>query len=254
MVTLEDPCIGIKQNFTKTCKLTFRCSKFDAAMRSKCQTKIPNSEAESQNISGSDHRRSSSCNKNICFFCDLPVEKSKNPLHLVQSFHLDQRVSCARILSDTFLQAKLQLGDMIAQDALYRAACLLKLYRNAYSAQLEGHFTDKQRQIHGIAFSQLVSFMEEAVLTSVGTIPVFNLSELVKLYFQYLKDIGLTPDFRIHSTQFKNRILSQFEDISEHNEGKEVIFLCRCFGIYIYKDQLLQISTAMGNKAIETYG
>ena len=42
----------------------------------------------------------------------------KNILHLVQSFRLDQRMRrCAHILNDSLLHAKLQGGDLIAQDA-----------------------------------------------------------------------------------------------------------------------------------------
>ena len=78
-----------------------------------------------------------------CFLCHLPA-KSDNPLYLVQSLRLDQRVRrCANILKDIFLFAKLQSGDLIAQDAVYHRACLNKLYKTASSLQLEGHFTDR---------------------------------------------------------------------------------------------------------------
>ena len=218
-----------KVKFFKTCKLKFGKSKLEAALKSEDQGKATNSDVKSPNVrTGSERRRSSSFDKDICFFCDLPGVGSKNPLHFVQSFRLDQRVRrCARILSDTILQGKLKMGDMIAQDVKYHTSCLLKLYRNASSAQLEGHFSDKQRQIHGIAVSQLVSFIEETVLIATDTIPVLKLSDLVKLYYQYLKDLCLTPYTRIHTTRFKNRILSQFEDISAHNEEKEVILVLR---------------------------
>ena len=65
--------------------------------------------------------------------------------------------------------------------------------------------------------------IKEAVSSDV--IPVMILSDLIKIYCQYLKDLGMTVEKRIHSTRFKNRILAQFDDISPHNEGKEVVLI-----------------------------
>ena len=110
------------------------------------------------------------------YFCDMPEDK-KNPLHLVQSFHLDQRVQrYAKILDDTILYAKLQQRDMIALDALYRRKYLLDPYRTANAKQPEGYYTYVERQPHGIAFSEIISFVEEAFNTSVDAVPLFNLT------------------------------------------------------------------------------
>ena len=155
---------------------------------------------------------------------ELPGEKS--PLHAVHSFRLDQRVRrCARILDDSLLHAKLQCGDMIAQDAMYHRGCLSNLYRNASSVQLEGHYTDQERRLHGIAFSELISFIEETVTSSQDRIPIFKLSDLRKLYCRHLEHLGILLETRVHSTRLKNRTLSQFEDMSAHKEGKEVILM-----------------------------
>ena len=61
-------------------------------------------------------------------------------------------------------------------------------------------FTEKERQIHGIAFSELISFMEKTVVSSTDVILVFKLSDLVKIYYDNLKDLGHTLETRIHST------------------------------------------------------
>ena len=37
--------------------------------------------------------------------------------------------------------------------------------------------------------------------------------------------LGITLETRIHSTRFKKRIFSQFEDMSDYNEGREVILV-----------------------------
>ena len=65
------------------------------------------------------------------FLCDEP-ENEKSPLNLVQSFRLDQRVRrFAHILNDSLLHAKLQGGDLIAQDVKNHRYCLTNLYRKA---------------------------------------------------------------------------------------------------------------------------
>ena len=56
-------------------------------------------------------------------------------------------------------------------------------------------------------------------------IPVMKLSDLVKVYRQFLEELGVSIEKRIHSTRLKNRILAQFDDISSHNEGKEVLLV-----------------------------
>ena len=62
-----------------------------------------------------------------CFLCDLS-EKSDNPLHLVQSLRLDQRVRrCENMLKDSSLYAKLQNRDLIAQNTMYH--CVSYSYR-----------------------------------------------------------------------------------------------------------------------------
>ena len=147
-----------------------------------------------------------------------------NPLYLVQSFRLDQRVRrCAKILDDTVLYAKLQNGDMIAQDEMYRRPCLLDLYRKASTSQLEGHYSDKERQLHGIAFSEIVAFLETSCISVEDEIPVFRLSDLNKFYCERLEELGLKLEVRVHSSRLKNRILSQFDDLTSYNEGREAL-------------------------------
>ena len=54
-------------------------------------------------------------------------------------------------------------------------------------------------------------------------IPVFKLSDLVKMYVDNLEKMGLHLGTRVHSTRFKIRLLSQFSDLTAHNSKKEVI-------------------------------
>ena len=127
------------------------------------------------------------------------------------------------MLKDSSLYAKLQNRDLIAQNTMYHCVCLNKLYKTASSLQLDGHFTDRERKLHGIAFGEIISFIEEIVINATDTIPAFKLSDLIKLYDAHLKDLGITLETKTHNTGFKNSLLSQFENLPAHNEGKEVI-------------------------------
>ena len=50
----------------------------------------------------------------------------------------------------------------------------------------------------------------------------------VNQYSVQLKELGLHIETRIYSTQFKLRLLSQFEDMSTYNDKKEVILAFNC--------------------------
>ena len=80
--------------------------------------------------------------------------------------------------------------------------------------QLEGHFTNDERKLHCIDFGRAISFIEEALLNTTDTIPVFTLSDLIKHYNSSLQDLGLTFQTRIHSTRFKQRLLADIADIA----------------------------------------
>ena len=91
---------------------------------------------------------------------------------------------------------------------------MIDLYKRANAAQLHGSFTESERQLHGIAFSELVTYIEEMVTPSFDKKFVFKLSDLIKLYSQSLETLGITLQNKIHSTRLKNRILSQFQDMN----------------------------------------
>ena len=161
-----------------------------------------------------------------CFFCNEPSSTEKGSLHLVQSYRLDQRVRrCANLLEDSILYAKLQNGDMIAQDAMYHRDCLSNLYRKESNKQLGGHYSEQQRKLSGIAFGEIVAFIEETLLTSTNEISTFKLSDLIRLYTAHLAKLGVTMETREHSTRFKKRLLAQFEDLTAYNDKKEVILV-----------------------------
>ena len=116
---------------------------------------------------------------------------------------------------------------MVNQEAKYHNDYLIDLYKRANAAQLHGSFTESERQLHGngIAFSELVTYIEEMVTHSSDTNFFFKLSDLTKLYSQSLETLEITLQNRIHSTRLKNRILSQFPDMNCFPDGREVIMV-----------------------------
>ena len=102
----------------------------------------------------------SSTSDNKCFFCELG--KDTGDLRKASTFKVDERVrKCAHILEDTLLLGKLSSGDMIAQDAVYHINCLSTLYRKAEKAHLMDETDNTERQLHGIALAELVSYIDE---------------------------------------------------------------------------------------------
>ena len=58
------------------------------------------------------------------------------------------------------LIAKLSAGDMISQEAVDHAKCLVSLYNKAERTK-ESAMDKDEKRIHGIALAQLVAYIEE---------------------------------------------------------------------------------------------
>ena len=89
--------------------------------------------------------------------------------------------------------------------------------------QLDGNYSDSERQLHGIAFSELVAFIEETTMYSSDKKSLFKLSQLNKLYCDRLRELGVEVVGRIHSTRLKNRILSKFPGMNSYPDGREIL-------------------------------
>ena len=113
------------------------------------------------------------------FFC----ASSSETLHEASTFNIDTRVhECAHQLQDKVLIAKLSAGDMISQEAVYHAKCLVALYNKAERSK-QSTINGNEKRIQGIALAQLVAFIEETRSDTKGSAPtVFRLAELTDIY------------------------------------------------------------------------
>ena len=83
-------------------------------------------------------------------------------------------------------------------------------YCTLQTKQLEGHYAVSERQLHGIALSEIISFIEENTMESINNILLFKLSDLTKTYAEALENVGYHVDCKIHSTRPKNRTFAKF--------------------------------------------
>ncbi|CAG2252228.1 unnamed protein product [Mytilus edulis] len=80
----------------------------------------------------------------------------------------------------------------------------------------------KERQIHGIAFSELVSYINETRSCD-ETISVYKLSDLCKLYTERITCLGADVSSRVNSSRLKDRIVSNFQDLDAFKQGRKNI-------------------------------
>ena len=114
-----------------------------------------------------------------CFFCNLGV--SIGTLHSCQTLQIDKRVrKIAEEMCDKKLLAQLSEGDMVATEAKYHRICLITLYNRYRDHNLKkSEESSELEMIHGIAFSEVVTFVEDTISNSdEDTVPVFKLQDL----------------------------------------------------------------------------
>ena len=83
------------------------------------------------------------------------------------------------LLEDTELLAKLSTADMVTLEAKYHTKCLVSLYNRARKVKGD-RCTDEMKTVSGIAFAELVMFIEEQI--DEERAPVFKFSDLSQLY------------------------------------------------------------------------
>ena len=157
--------------------------------------------------------------KSCCFFCN----NASGTLHKVSTFNMDAKVrACALQLEDSALLAKLSSGDMISQDAVYHASCLVALYNKARSSS-DTNDNQDSKVLKGIALAQLIEYIEGTRAETVDTVPIFKLADLTKMYSDRMQQLGEDCSSRVNSTHLKNRILANVPGIQAHTQGKDVM-------------------------------
>jgi len=226
---VEAALLANNARYHKTCTLRYNKTKLDRA--EKRHQKIGEDdevqEAGDRKRKRSLSRPSSTESKQRevkCFFCGEAAGSAL--LHEAATFQLDSRVrSCAMILGDMDLQTKLNAGDMVAQDAKYHRNCLVNLYNRVRKIKemSSKSSNDEQALVEGLAFAQLVVFIEEA-LAEGETAPVFKLADLAQLYASRMEQmLGVKYDRRVHTTRLKQRLLSHFPNMCAQHHGRDVL-------------------------------
>ncbi|KAG0696016.1 hypothetical protein GWK47_026669 [Chionoecetes opilio] len=95
---------------------------------------------------------------------------------------------CNEIAGKSLL-AKLNAGDLIAQEARYHLPCLLSLYNRARETKTYEEFWCGQNE-SCLAFAKLVSYIEDTRMDSLVA-PILKLSDLVDLYTTRLEHLEL---------------------------------------------------------------
>jgi hypothetical protein len=156
----------------------------------------------------------------LCFFCDTCTQGSDN-LRQAMTLEITERVhSCAVLLNDHALLAKLSSGDMVAIEAKYHPICLLNLYRKASRVEAAEKRSQFTFQSESFAFAEVISYIEDCRASNA----VYKLSDLIDIYISQLNCISPNPNKqRPHATRFKERLLCNLPDLTAYNHGKEVL-------------------------------
>ena len=156
-------------------------------------------------------RQNVSCShsEQLCLFCEKPATRFQS-LHEASTFELDRRIRlCALNLQDEKLLSKLSAGDLISIEAKYHLQCLRTFY-NRDRSNISTDDTTGTSRTANTAFAELISYIQ-SLLDEDSVTPVFQLSELKRLYLNRIQELqDDVPALSLHSTRFKNKILSYF--------------------------------------------
>ena len=221
-----------KAKFHKSCQLKISTLKLERLERSLANKK-DGDESEKEEIDPPTERRKSGRlnqfndqpneeKETTCFFCHEETGK----LHNASTYKLNNRVlEIAKKLNDIRIINKLTEKDMMASwESVYHSDCLIKFYKKGKEIERsEKDGIDLDDQISCTAFVELTNYMSDCVEDDKSTI--FKLDDLIKLYEKRISDLGGKAHGKIHSTRFKNRLLSHFENLVESKKEGRYVYL-----------------------------
>ena len=141
-------------------------------------------------------------------------------LHSVTTFEVDRRVrEIAREMNDSVILSKLTQGDMIAIEACHHAKCLSSYY-NKSRARERKNKCNSGAVLYGVALTEIVAHIEEQ--KDEARITVFKLADLIKMYCNRIEELDPDLEGRIHSTHFKDRLLSSCPNLVAYKSGRDV--------------------------------
>ena len=115
---------------------------------------------------------------------------------------------------------------MVALETKYHTNFLVSLYNHAQKTKTEGYRdTDEKEALSGVAFAELVMYIEEMRQLDEETAPVFKLSDLSQLYTTHLEQLGVKPDAKVHTTWLKQCLLTHFTDMRAQKKGRDVLMV-----------------------------
>ena len=220
---LGDYFVDNRAVFHKRCTLDYSESRYKRRVSTLKSSQKPVDEDQPRNS-----RRNVATHNftGLCFFCDLGV--SVGVLHSCRTLYLDIRErKIAQEIGDKKLTAKLSEGDMVATEAKYHKNCLSKFY-NQYRDYNNKKTAETRRieQIKGIAFAEVVNFIEDTIeISSDEEVPVFKLTDLEDMYSKKMLYHGATADEAdyVHVTRFKAEILNHLPCLVESKNGKSIL-------------------------------
>ena len=155
------------------------------------------------------------------------------------------------MVGDEKLLTKLVEGDLTAIDAVYHLTCLVSLYNKVRQKTMKTSIPSCAGfDEESLAFARVVDYIKSECEKDLMNVPVFKLSELKILYSSYLPPTatenksyetrtskqssggnaisepkGQDSKSNIHSSRFKDRLLSAIPYLSAHHQGRDVYFI-----------------------------
>ena len=219
--------LTLRQNnakYNQSCRMIFNNTKLGRAQKRAMSNK-PSEEAEAEAGPCKCTRRSiSSVSEKdcLCFFCEKEVVGTDRE---AMTKNIYSRLNtCATLLQDTKLLAKLSAGDLVAQEVKYHLICLTSVYnreRAFLRQQRQQEQGQHDRQAYDRAFAERVTFIIETQRSSDGG-HVFKLSDLAFLRTKRMEQLGLKEP-QLQSTRLKEELIECLPALQAHKTGSQVL-------------------------------